>query len=245
MTWPGTRRRGPERQIESAVKGWVLARPKRGSAMDFQKYRASDLEKARAADILRVMPRGHESVLEIGAFDGHFTRLLTQHFRSVTALDRSKPSFEHPGVVTVAGDVTRLEFADNSFDCVICTEVLEHIVELGKACQEVARVARHEIVIGVPFRQDIRVGRMTCSKCGKASPRWEHVNSFDEKRLLRLFSGLQVVSKSFVGANREATNWLSAALYDLAGNPWGGYGPDARCASTAEPRCRRPRGLGQ
>lgn len=99
---------------------------------DLQKYRASELEKARTADLLRVLPKGRATVLDIGARDGFFSKLLTEHFASVTALDLKKPPFDYPGIVTVAGDVTKLDFPDNAFDCIFCTEVLEHIPDVRK-----------------------------------------------------------------------------------------------------------------
>ena len=196
---------------------------------ELERYRASQPEEARAADLVRILPRGGRSVLDIGARDGHFSRLLTGYFAEVTALDLEKPCFQYPRVVTVAGDATRLDFSDNSFDCVFCAEVLEHIPDLERACREIARVAAHQIVIGVPFKQDTRVGRTTCRACGQVNPPWGHVNRFDGDRLLSLFPGLRVISKSFVGANKEAANPISALLMDLAGNPWGTYNQEEPC----------------
>src|SRR6516162_3407999 len=112
---------------------------------NLERYRASEQEKARTADLLGVLPRGRATVLDVGARDGFFSKLLTEYFVSVTALDLEKPSFDYPGVVTVAGDVARLDFADDSFDCVVCTEVLEHVRDVKAACREIIRVARHEI----------------------------------------------------------------------------------------------------
>ncbi len=194
-----------------------------------ERYRASELERSRTEDLLRRLPRGRRSVLDVGARDGHFSKLLTEYFTAVTALDLRKPAFEYPRVVTVAGDVTRLDFPDDSFDCVFCAEVLEHIPEVERACREIIRVAAHEIVIGVPFKQDTRVGRTTCRACGEVNPPWGHVNRFDEDRLLALFPGLRVVSKGFVGASREAANPISTLLMDLAGNPWGSYDQEEPC----------------
>jgi ubiquinone/menaquinone biosynthesis C-methylase UbiE len=197
--------------------------------MTLEQYRASEQEKARTEDLLRILPKGRRSVLDIGARDGHFSRLLTQHFAEVTALDLHKPLFEFPGVVTVGGDATKLDFAADSFDCVFCAEVLEHIPDVQRACSEIVRVAKHEIIIGVPFQQDIRIGRTTCCSCGKISPPWGHLHSFTEERLLSLFANLQVMSKSFVGSSREATNALSTFLMDIAGNPWAPYDQDEPC----------------
>jgi SAM-dependent methyltransferase len=197
--------------------------------IDIEKYRTSASEKARSADLLRLLPRGRTSVLDIGARDGHFSRLLTDYFEQVTALDLQKPSFEYPRVTTVAGDVTKLQFSDESFDCVFCAEVLEHIPAVEQACRELARVTRHELILGVPYRQDTRCGRTTCRNCGRSNPPWAHVNRFDEKRLQRLFPGLVVQAKSFVGSTTDVTNFVSMMLMDLAGNPWGTYEQDEPC----------------
>ncbi|HUI83103.1 MAG TPA: class I SAM-dependent methyltransferase [Candidatus Binatia bacterium] len=196
---------------------------------DLLKYRERGEERARREDLLQLLPRGRRSVLDIGARDGYFSRPLTEYFEEVTALDLEKPRFEYPRVTTVAGDITRLTFPDSSFDCVFCAEVLEHIPALAEACSELARVARHEIVIGVPYREDIRVGRTTCRRCGKANPPWGHVNRFDEEHLERLFPGLEVRAKSFAGSNPWRTNPVSAMLMDWAGNPWGTYQQDEPC----------------
>lgn len=196
---------------------------------DLEQYRQSEQEKARSADLLRLLPRGRKSVLDIGARDGYFSRLLTEYFDEVTALDLEKPRFEFPRVTTVAGDITKLQFPDASFDCVFCAEVLEHIPALEQACRELVRVARHEVVIGVPFRQDTRFGRTTCRKCGKLNPPWAHVNTFDEEKLQKLFQTMSLRAQSFVGTNNEITNPLAAMLMDLAGNPWGTYDQDEPC----------------
>jgi len=197
--------------------------------MDLQKYRETEQEQARIADIFRLLPQVRRSVLEIGARDGYISRLLAERFEEVTALDLEKPAFEYPRVTTVAGDATHLQFADNTFDTVLCTEVLEHIPPLQQACRELMRVARHEILIGVPYRQDTRLGRTTCRQCGKINPPFAHVNTFDEQRLAALFPGMIIQAKSFVGMTNEITNALSMTLMDMAGNPWGTYDQDEPC----------------
>ena len=203
--------------------------------MDVDKYRLTAAEKARTADLMGMIPKGRRTVLEIGARDGYFSRLLAGLFDEVTALDLEKPTFEIPGVTTVQGDVTRLEFPDASFDCVVCTEVLEHVADLERAASEIRRVAGQDVVIGVPYRQDTRVGRTTCGTCGRINPPWGHVNEFDEAKLETLFAPLEPVAKSLVGQNRVRTNALSARLLDLAGNPWGTYDQDEPCLHCGSP----------
>jgi hypothetical protein len=122
---------------------------------------------------------------DIGAREGCFSRLLADRIDEVVTLDLEMPRIEHDRVRCVAGDATALQFDDGSFDAVLCAEVLEHIPPPGlqRACEEIARVTCGIAVIGVPFRQDTRVGRTTCAQCGRPNPPWGHVNEFDEPRL--------------------------------------------------------------
>jgi SAM-dependent methyltransferase len=129
----------------------------------------------------------------------------------------------------VQGDATDLHFPDNNFDVVFCAEVLEHVPALERVCSEIARVARHAVVIGVPFRQDTRLGRTTCNHCGKTNPPWGHVNTFDEYKVSSLFPRCNLIKTSFVGSTNERTNPLSTWLMNLAGNPWGVYDQDEPC----------------
>lgn len=178
-----------------------------------------------------MMPgKGHHA-LDIGARDGHFSILMAERFDEVTALDLTMPEISHPRIRCEQGNAVALPYEVGAFDFVFCAEVLEHIPEpmLQDVCREIERVANQWILIGVPYRQDLRVGRTTCYSCGKQNPPWGHVNSFDEESLASLFPCCNVDSISFVGSNTARSNWLSAELMDLAGNPYGTYGQEETC----------------
>jgi SAM-dependent methyltransferase len=180
---------------------------------------------------MRLVPGGGKTVLDVGARDGHFSKLLADKYERVTSLDLEKPAIYHEKIQCVQGDVTHLEFGDNSYDLVFCVEVLEHIPShlLARACSELSRVCRQYLIIGVPYKQDIRVGRTTCYTCGAHNPPWGHINCFDEQRLQHLFPQLKVSTLSFVGHNESRTNTVSALLMDCAGNPYGTYSQEEPC----------------
>ncbi|NVD97762.1 bifunctional 2-polyprenyl-6-hydroxyphenol methylase/3-demethylubiquinol 3-O-methyltransferase UbiG [Massilia sp. BJB1822] len=199
--------------------------------MDLTVYRASSSEQQRTADLLRLMPAKGRSALDIGARDGHFSMLMADRFEEVTALDLTHPNIPHPRVRCIKGNAANMQFSDGAFDFVFCAEVLEHIPTaiLRKVCQEMARVVSDRILIGVPYKQDIRVGRTTCYSCGKPNPPWGHVNAFDEQRIAMLFPSCALESMSLIGSSTARTNWLSAALMDFAGNPYGTYDQEEAC----------------
>jgi glycosyltransferase involved in cell wall biosynthesis len=198
---------------------------------DLTAYRSSAREQERIQDLMASLPKGYRSALDIGARDGYISNLLTQEFAEVTALDLEMPEVSNPKVTTVRGDITKLDYPDNAFDVVVCTEVLEHIPPhlLEQACRETSRVAKHAVLVGVPYKQDRRLGATYCVFCGKPNPRWGHVNDFDEARLKGLFSGLTPIRTSFVGRIKERTNVVSTYLMLKARNVWGTYEQDEAC----------------
>jgi len=200
---------------------------------DLSVYRNSAAEQRRTGDLMALIPPGLRSALDIGARDGYLSRMLAERIPRVVALDLERPQVEHAGIECVQGDATALAYGNGAFDLVFCAEVLEHLPGdlLDRACAELARVAGQYVVIGVPYKQDLRTDRSTCQQCGTKNPPWGHVNSFDERRLLALFPGYALVQHSFVGLGSKQTNALSCLLMDLAGNPYGTYVQKEGCVA--------------
>jgi SAM-dependent methyltransferase len=64
----------------------------------------------------------------------------------------------------ICGSVQALPFAAQSFDAVLCLEVLEHLDEPAAAVRELARVARHAIILSVPYEPYFRLGNVLRGK---------------------------------------------------------------------------------
>ncbi len=142
--------------------------------------------------VLRTLPLA--SFLDVGAAEGYFTALVRDVFRvPATAFDLSceaaKRAQELYGLEAVAGDVHALPFADNSFDVVYCSEMIEHVTDPARAIAELIRVARQAVVVTTPYESVTSSLSRAHEHGGEPEPHG-HINVFDEAKLRALFPGL-------------------------------------------------------
>lgn len=64
------------------------------------------------------------------------------------AIDLGKKTY--PDIKITKGSIYELPYKDNSFDLVLCTEVLEHLEDPARGLRELARVSKKYLVISVP-----------------------------------------------------------------------------------------------
>jgi len=76
------------------------------------------------------------------------TWALTETAKSVAAM----PDAQSKDYLFSIADITKLPFADSSFDCVICSEVMEHIPDHEKALKELDRILKPQgtLAVSVP-----------------------------------------------------------------------------------------------
>ena len=99
-----------------------------------------------------------QSVLDAGCGEGFVTRYLAQQNPALrlTGVDLSKEAIayaqDHFGDLAHfrTGSLYKLPFSDNSFDVIVCSEVLEHLDDTERAVSELKRVARRYVLITVP-----------------------------------------------------------------------------------------------
>ncbi|MGA2554442.1 MAG: class I SAM-dependent methyltransferase [Smithella sp.] len=76
------------------------------------------------------------------------TWALTETAKSVATM----PDAQSKDYLFSIADITKLPFADSSFDCVICSEVMEHIPDHEKALKELDRILKPQgtLAVSVP-----------------------------------------------------------------------------------------------
>lgn len=90
----------------------------------------------------------------------------------------------HPHLQLEEGSIYRLPYADNSFDLVLCSEVLEHLEYPEKAMEELYRVTKRYCIITVPHEPFFRLANFMR---GKNFLRWgndiEHIQHWSKKSI--------------------------------------------------------------
>src|SRR4051812_29624335 len=93
--------------------------------------------------------------LEVGAGEGVISARLHERFGSCVGLDLPDDVLREewrtrPGPSYLNGDAQQLPFADNSFDLIVCVEVLEPLLDPARGLREIARVGTKHLLPSVP-----------------------------------------------------------------------------------------------
>jgi ubiquinone/menaquinone biosynthesis C-methylase UbiE len=119
--------------------------------------RETDLNSQCVAAVLKDI--AGKSVLEVGCGRGFLTRKIKKAGFDVTATDIVlSEQFQELGnsIKLLNAEISALPFADRTFDTVICTHVLEHVVDFRKAVGELRRCAKTRLIIVVPMQRPYR-----------------------------------------------------------------------------------------
>ncbi|MDP3941484.1 MAG: class I SAM-dependent methyltransferase [bacterium] len=90
-----------------------------------------------------------KKILDVGSASGWFLSELKKRYPNagcvgvdvyIPAIDYAKKTY--PNISFRMADAHKLPFKDNSFDVVVCTEVLEHVVHPEEVISEIERILR-------------------------------------------------------------------------------------------------------
>ncbi len=166
---------------DSAAFRWLASRVWGGHILRLAEFRARApyLTEAEYEALYREHPRVHdgtdnseacilriaadvtgESVCDVGCGTGALLRRIREarpEIARLTGVDFVvDDAAAIDGVHYVAARIEDLPFADGAFDTVVCTHVIEHVLDYRQAIAELRRIARRRVIIVVPREREYR-----------------------------------------------------------------------------------------
>lgn len=139
---------------------------------------------------------GNGRILDTGCGKAWVSELFCPKGYTVVSMDisventsRALKKFPFPNHAAVVGDAYALPFKENSFDYIIASEVIEHVVNPGIFIQKLFRVLKPGgiLLITTPYKE--KLAWSLCIHCNRPTPFNAHLHSFDEHKLQSLYSG--------------------------------------------------------
>ncbi|MGN0366667.1 MAG: class I SAM-dependent methyltransferase [Suilimivivens sp.] len=144
--------------------------------------------------------KGLVRILDAGCGEGFITDLIYRNVEhaQITGLEYTKEALDlarqmNPDIDFVEGDIYQLPFCDNTFDIVLCTEVLEHLNEPERALSEMARVADHTVFLTVPNEPWFCMGNLVVLKnVSRLGNPVDHVNHWTYRGFVKYITAQYV-----------------------------------------------------
>lgn len=137
--------------------------------------------------------KGIVKILDAGCGEGFITDLIGRNVKhaKITGLEYTKEALEiarsmNAEIDFVQGDIYKLPFGENTFDIVLCTEVLEHLEKPELALSELARVTENTVFLTVPNEPWFCMGNLLVLKnVSRLGNPVDHVNHWSYRGFVK------------------------------------------------------------
>lgn len=173
-----------------------------------------ELKRFRQSVISKV-PKEAQLLLDVGSGSAWLADNFTKKGKHVVSLDISYTNIEkalkkcssplHSGVVA---DSFHLPFAENTFDCIVACEIMEHTYNPQLFVNALYKVLKPggTLIITTPYKEKIEY--YLCVHCNKPTPKNAHLHSFDKK-------AMEILSKELDFERREISTTGNSLLTKL------------------------------
>jgi 2-polyprenyl-3-methyl-5-hydroxy-6-metoxy-1,4-benzoquinol methylase len=145
-------------------------------------------------------------ILDVGCGTGEYLDFSIRQSKEVYGMDISRQYLDRCGLnkgnTLIVADLSNLPFIDKAFDCVLCSEVIEHIKPNDNSIKEIFRVSRLSILISTPNHGLLRIimGKLNSKKLETLDSRVGHINIIKFEQLTKKLhhAGWRITQRSIV-----------------------------------------------
>jgi 2-polyprenyl-3-methyl-5-hydroxy-6-metoxy-1,4-benzoquinol methylase len=178
---------------------------------DYSEQNMSDVTKNEFArvreSIIKEISNDVSVILDVGCGNGWVSKKLIPLGKKVISMDISStnpinavkdvPHRNHSGLIA---DVYNVPLKENSIDCIIASEILEHVLDPKSFIINLIKLLKlnGKLIITTPYNEKIEYS--LCVHCNKPTPKFAHLNSFNEENIVSFFpqKGIIWSSKKFI-----------------------------------------------
>lgn len=149
-----------------------------------------------------------DSILDVGCGEGFTLNRLKEKGigKELEGIEYLKTAIElghkmYPDIKIKQGNIYQLPYKDNSFDLVLCTEVLEHLDKPQEGLKELVRVSKKYLVLSVPNEPFFMLAQMVRGKnWSRFGNDIEHINHWtfvSFPKFVKQNSKVKILSRRF------------------------------------------------
>jgi 2-polyprenyl-3-methyl-5-hydroxy-6-metoxy-1,4-benzoquinol methylase len=200
---------------------------------DYYRNKQDRLDKASVGllqtSILKQIPKSTHMLLDVGCGCAYIAKHFMNTGVKVVSLDvaqanaekalSSYPSENHASVVA---DAFALPFKENTFDCVVASEIIEHTLDPVAFIGALKRVLKPggTLIVSTPYMEKIEYS--LCIHCNCKTPKNAHLHSFDKNNMKKLYAkaAMNIDNMTLVG-NKFLLYSRLVLLFEILGyKPW-------------------------
>jgi ubiquinone/menaquinone biosynthesis C-methylase UbiE len=176
-------------------------------------FKSNEIERLDIT--LSNLPSGIKTLCDVGCGNGIFLDRLKVRFGDklqIVGVERSKNAISKVKHEVIESDISSLDIADQTFECVTALQVIEHMMydkyQIGLS--ELCRVSSKYVLITVPFNQNLRNYQTECPACSCRFNSDYHMRSYDEESVVKLLRGygFNCIKMFYMGEQLALRNWF-------------------------------------
>ena len=162
--------------------------------------------------IAKNVPKDASLLLDTGCGSAWFAKYFIAREKKVVSLDvsfantsKAMTAIPSPNHAAVVADVFQLPFGENTFDCIVASEIIEHLYEPELFVKKLAYILKPggKLILTTPYNEKLEYN--LCVHCNKPTPKNAHLHSFNEKNMKKLMTA---VSENEVTIKLFNNAWL-------------------------------------
>jgi 2-polyprenyl-3-methyl-5-hydroxy-6-metoxy-1,4-benzoquinol methylase/uncharacterized protein YbaR (Trm112 family) len=153
------------------------------------RHEARRLHEVIASEV----PLSAQHILDVGCGNAWVAGHFCPKGRNVTSLDialrnpaKALEAYPYDNHFALVADVYALPFRPESFDCIIASEIIEHVADPRLFTERLLEVLRPggQLIITTPY--DEKIPYSLCVHCNRPTPQHAHIHSFKRDTLAQL-----------------------------------------------------------